>query len=159
MAEGQLPRGWGKYESKRYNRHYYFNVYTKESQWVHPSRCAARVPGKGPHEIQCCHLLVKHKCSRRPVSWRQKPITRSREEALYLIKYLRERIQLGQESFSEMAQKYSDCHSAKTGGYLGIFRRGVMEKAFEISAFALKVGEISGPVFTKSGIHLILRTA
>lgn len=33
-----------------------------------------------------------------------------------------------------------------------------MQKPFEDATTALKVGELSGPVFTESGVHLILRT-
>eukprot|EP00955_Chlamydomonas_euryale_P004871 52082-Chlamydomonas_euryale.AAC.5 len=37
-------------------------------------------------------------------------------------------------------------------------RPGQMQKPFEDATFALKVGELSGPVFSDSGVHLILRT-
>lgn len=33
-----------------------------------------------------------------------------------------------------------------------------MQKPFEDATFALNVGELSGPVFSDSGVHLILRT-
>jgi peptidyl-prolyl cis-trans isomerase D len=60
------------------------------------------------------------------------------------------------ESFAELAKKYSqDPGSAKEGGDLGFFGRGVMDKAFEKAAFALKVGEVSDPVRTTFGFHLI----
>ncbi|KAI9341008.1 hypothetical protein DFJ73DRAFT_844059 [Zopfochytrium polystomum] len=65
----------------------------------------------------------------------------------------------GQKSLEELARTYSDCSSAKSGGDLGLFRRGAMQKPFEDATFALKVGEMSGPVETDSGLHLILRTA
>ncbi|KAH8041727.1 hypothetical protein HPB51_017529 [Rhipicephalus microplus] len=42
-------------------------------------------------------------------------------------------------------------------GYLGVV--GSAQKRFEEAAFALNVGELSEPVFTESGVHLILRTA
>jgi len=60
------------------------------------------------------------------------------------------------ESFAELAKKYSqDPGSAKEGGDLGFFGRGVMDKAFEKAAFALKVGEVSEPVRTTFGFHII----
>lgn len=70
----------------------------------------------------------------------------------------REQIVSGKAQFAELCQKYSDCSSAKRGGDLGPFGRGAMQKPFEEAAFALKVGELSEPVFTDSGVHIILRT-
>lgn len=70
----------------------------------------------------------------------------------------REQIVQGKVSFAELAQKYSDCSSARRGGDLGPFNRGAMQKPFEDCAFSLKVGELSEPVFTDSGVHIILRT-
>lgn len=43
--------------------------------------------------------------------------------------------------------------------YFDTSRPGQMQKPFEDATFALKVGEMSGPVFSDSGVHLILRTA
>lgn len=71
----------------------------------------------------------------------------------------REQIVSGQASFAELAAKYSDCSSAKRGGDLGPFGHGAMQKPFEQAAFALKIGELSEPVHTDSGVHIILRTA
>lgn len=61
-------------------------------------------------------------------------------------------------SFADLASEYSDCSSAKRGGDLGPFRKGAMQKPFEEASFSLKVGELSEPVFTDSGVHIILRT-
>lgn len=71
----------------------------------------------------------------------------------------REQIVSGRASFAELAQKFSDCSSARRGGDLGPFGRGAMQRPFEQAAFALKVGELSEPVTTDSGVHIILRTA
>ena len=62
------------------------------------------------------------------------------------------------ESFSDLAQKFSKCPSGQTGGDLGEFGRGRMVPAFEDAAFALEVDQVSGPVQTQFGYHLIQRT-
>lgn len=70
-------------------QHYYLNIYTKESQWDRPDKPAdpsGNGKADGPEEVQCSHLLVKHSGSRRPSSWREENITRSKEEALDLVK-------------------------------------------------------------------------
>lgn len=100
---------------------------------------------------------MKHSSSRRPSSWREENITRSKEEARKILEAYLQKIEDGTE-FAEIASKYSDCSSYKKGGDLGKFKRGMMQKPFENAAFALKVGELSGIVDTDSGLHIILRT-
>jgi peptidyl-prolyl cis-trans isomerase D len=60
------------------------------------------------------------------------------------------------DSFEELAKQFSDdTVSAKKGGKLGWFRPGRMGKAFEEAVKAMKVGEVSKPVKTQFGFHLI----
>lgn len=65
------------------------------------------------------------------------------------------RVQAG-EDFTTLASTFSDDPGpAQQGGDLGFFKRGAMVKAFEDAAFALQPGEVSGPVRTDFGYHLI----
>ena len=62
-------------------------------------------------------------------------------------------------AFSKYASERSDCSSFKHGGDFGYFGRGMMQQAFEDASFALEVGQMSGPISTDSGYHLIYRIA
>lgn len=59
------------------------------------------------------------------------------------------------DTFENYAKKYSKCPSGQNGGDLGYFRRGQMVPQFEVVAFSLPIGEISQPVWTQFGWHLI----
>jgi len=120
--------------------------------------------------IRCSHILIKHKDSAKPTSWRDNTkIIRNRNEALKLIEYFRNKIIEAAQSrdswlamqgtFENIALKYSECSSAKSGGDLNFFTTGQMQYDFEQAAFSLSVGGLSQPIFTESGVHLILRTA
>ncbi|KKK11893.1 peptidyl-prolyl cis-trans isomerase ssp-1 [Aspergillus rambellii] len=121
---------------------------------------SAAVPdgsGQGEGKIRCSHLLVKHRDSRRPSSWKESDITRSKEEARQILEGYQERILRGEISLGDLAMSESDCSSARKKGDLGFFGRGDMQKEFEDAAFALQPGEISEIVDSQSGLHLIER--
>ena len=63
-------------------KEYFLNIYTKESQWDPPTEAAERNSDK----VQSSHLLVKHRDSRRPSNYKGETITRSKEEAIELLK-------------------------------------------------------------------------
>ena len=72
---------------------------------------------------------------------------------------LKERILAG-ESFEELATASSDDRgSAAGGGALGFIERGIMDPAFEDAAFSLEPGQLSDPVRSSFGWHLIKVTS
>ena len=88
------------------------------------------------NKIKCSHILVE-----------------KQSQALEAL----ERIKNG-EKFGKVAKEISlDPGSAKKDGNLGYFSKGMMVKPFEKAAFALQVGEISEPVKTEFGYHIIKR--
>lgn len=116
------------------------------------------IPGEEQGWVKVSHILVKHKGSRRPSSWLEELVTRTDIEALKMIKEYRSQIINGERRFKDIAKECSHCNSSKKGGDLGKFGQGKMQPAFEKAAFDLDLYELSKPVFSDSGVHLILRT-
>jgi peptidyl-prolyl cis-trans isomerase C len=85
--------------------------------------------------VHCAHILV-----------------RTEQEAKDILKQL----QMG-GNFSRMAAEKSLCPSGKKGGDLGTFGRGRMVREFETAAFTLQKGQLSAPVKTQFGWHIIKR--
>jgi parvulin-like peptidyl-prolyl isomerase len=83
------------------------------------------------------------------------PVTYTEAEALALALDLRQRLENG-EDFATLAAEYSDdTGSAAKGGDLGWFGRGKMVPVFEDAAFSLAPGEISQPIRSDFGYHII----
>jgi peptidyl-prolyl cis-trans isomerase NIMA-interacting 1 len=164
-----LPAGWQEKVSSSTGRTYYWNTKTQKPQWERPSSSSSGEGEADAHaskrtrvtKATASHLLVKHSGSRRPSSWKEKTITRSKDEAIRLLRGYIDEINGAADKaakFAQLASVHSDCSSHSAGGDLGEFTAGKMQKAFEDAAFALQVGELSGVVESDSGVHVILRT-
>ena len=68
---------------------------------------------------QCLHLLVKHRDSRRPASWRQDPITISKEEAIDKLRNLKSEIISRAEADQEEADHCDDYGTNESQGKVG----------------------------------------
>lgn len=69
------------------------------------------------------------------------------------------KIKKGDISFEDAARSESSCPSSQNGGALGEFTRGQMVPEFDTAAFSMEAGELSEPVKTQFGYHLIKVTA
>ncbi len=59
------------------------------------------------------------------------------------------------ESFEQLAREVSECESGANGGDLGVFYTGDMVPEFERALYHMEVGEVSKPVKSKYGYHII----
>jgi len=99
-----------------------------------------------PAQVRASHILIRTN----PQASEEDKLT-----AKLKLDNIREELKQG-ANFAQLAEKYSeDPGSAKNGGDLGYFTAEDMVPAFSKAAFALKVGEVSPPVETSFGYHLI----
>ena len=77
------------------------------------------------------------------------------QEALKKSQEIAAEIKAGKISFEDAAKQYSSCPSKDKGGELGEFEYGQMVPAFSAKAFSMKAGEISEPVQSQFGYHII----
>jgi parvulin-like peptidyl-prolyl isomerase len=104
-------------------------------------------------EVHARHILIRMKGSPLPLRPGQNELTE--EEALAKAHELRKKLLEGAD-FGKLAQEASDdTGSASRGGDLDFFRHNQMAPAFEEAAFQLSPGEVSEPVKTIFGYHLI----
>ena len=97
-----------------------------------------------PEKIKVRHILVSNDGSS----------AEQVEKTLKKATELRERI-LKQKNFALVAKESSSCASATNGGELEYISRSYMPADFDKVAFSLKIGEISAPVKTRHGFHII----
>jgi peptidyl-prolyl cis-trans isomerase D len=100
---------------------------------------------KTPKTVEARHILLKVNRDADPET-----VKKTKDRALNILKLAKEG-----KDFAELAKQYSEGPTRNNGGYLGKFKRDAMVKPFSDMAFSLKAGEISEPVRTRFGWHLI----
>jgi peptidyl-prolyl cis-trans isomerase D len=108
---------------------------------------ARKLNYRTPEQRKASHILI-----RLANDASQEEVAAAQKKAEELLARLR-----SGEAFAELAKAESDDPgSAKQGGDLGFFGKGVMDPAFEEATFALEKGQISEPVRSSFGFHLIM---
>jgi NIMA-interacting peptidyl-prolyl cis-trans isomerase 1 len=141
-----------QYSKSQAGAFYFYNSQTGVSQWERPdprqqlstsSSSSVRATASSG-TVTASHILIKHRDSRNPYSWREKDrkITKTKEEATRQLQSIQSQlISSGGDAhvFARMAEKMSDCTSARVGGTLGAFEYGKMQPSFSAATFALRV--------------------
>tara|TARA_R110002049_G_scaffold298671_5_gene488542 strand:- start:3069 stop:4724 length:1656 start_codon:yes stop_codon:yes gene_type:complete len=98
----------------------------------------------GPEQRQASHILIEG----------------DEAEAMPMLESITQRLEQGEDFAVIAAELSQDTGSAAEGGDLGLFQRGVMDPTFEETVFSMtNIGEVSEPVKTEFGYHLIKLTA
>ena len=100
---------------------------------------------KIPKTVEARHILLKVNRDADPET-----VEKTKDRALDILKLAKEG-----KDFAKLARQYSEGPTRDKGGYLGKFKKEDMVKPFADMAFKLKPGEISEPVRTQFGWHLI----
>jgi peptidyl-prolyl cis-trans isomerase D len=100
---------------------------------------------KIPKTVEARHILLKVNRDADPET-----VEKTKDRALDILKLVKEG-----KDFAKLARQYSEGPTRDKGGYLGKFKKEDMVKPFADMAFKLKPGEISEPVRTQFGWHLI----
>jgi hypothetical protein len=150
-----LPRPWELRESLHYpGRCYYFNQDTHESSWTRPVPYPGHVV-EWPAIVYVHHLLIRHSRSGLPGVT---PVQRTPDEAKQLIQEIWNAIVNQTDQFDDVVRARSEDPATRpTAGAIGWIKKGEMAVQFEKMAWQLKIGEMSPPVETPAGWHLIVR--
>ncbi len=98
-----------------------------------------------PEKVEARHILIKTD---------ENDDKSTEQAALEIARKVYEKALAGKD-FAALAKEFSQGPSKDKGGYLGTFGRGEMVKPFEDAAFSLEAGQISKPVKTRFGWHVI----
>ncbi|MCH2201721.1 MAG: peptidyl-prolyl cis-trans isomerase [Fuerstiella sp.] len=111
------------------------------------------VSGVSEVKVSASHILIPYKMALNSSA----DVTRTKEEAFKLAQEIAVKAKGLSTNFGNLAREYSEGPSASVGGDLGNFFPSTMAKSFRDATLALEIGEVSDPVETQYGIHIIRR--
>lgn len=100
-----------------------------------------------PEKRRARHILITLKADNDPYE---------AAEAITLLKVIRKQLLVEPDTFNELALQYSQCPTAVEGGQLGLVPPGILYESLNEVLFSLKAGELSQPVRSPMGYHLLL---
>jgi len=113
----------------------------------------ATVEAQAPSQVSASHILIQYDGA----ASAPKTITRSKQEALELAQKVANLAQEDGADFAALAKEYSDGPSGPRGGNLYNFAPNQMVAPFSNAVLALEIGDVSDPVETQFGYHVIMR--
>jgi peptidyl-prolyl cis-trans isomerase C len=96
--------------------------------------------------VRASHILIKAS---------QKATPEQLKAAMAKVKIAQKELKKKGADFAAIAKKMSEGPSKTRGGDLGFFGKGQMVKPFQEAAFKMKPGQVSGPIRTRFGFHII----
>ncbi len=125
----------------------------KTIQTVETKQKKAEHPPLSSEKLSASHILLMYEgAPRKPPH-----ITRTKEDALAEAQKIKKQLNDGAD-FAELAKEHSDCPSGKKNeGNLGVFPANKMVPEFSLAVLKMKAGEISEPVESAFGYHIIKR--
>lgn len=109
---------------------------------------------EGPSQIGARHILISFEGATRA----GEAVSRTRDEARELADRIAATARDDPSRWEHLHSEHSDEPDSPAGGDLGLFGRGQMVRAFDRAAFRLEVEEISDPIESEFGFHIIQRT-
>ena len=104
-------------------------------------------------EYAVFNILIKHKDIKKP----SPKDTRTKEQALKIANNVLKMAKRNPDNFGKLAKQYSEEISRDKGGEIGIYSSVAMDPKLTEAFSKLKIGEVTGPIETEAGIHVIRR--
>ncbi len=149
-AEGLTMAAYREFLRKRLGRYKLINLKVRGKAQISEQDLKAEYDRYTKREGGEAEVHARHILLQLPADATPEKVEEARKRALQLA----EEAKKPGVDFAELAKQKSEGPSAKDGGDLGYFRRGVMMAEFDKAAFSMKVGEVSEPIRSRFGWHV-----